>query len=327
MERYLLFDSACSQCSQFAHTIEEACGGWCTVRSLREPAMQEFLGEANPQWKWEPTLIEIQGTSVKSFTGITLRMHFLRELGPNRTWRLLQSISQTFLSSSHVSSGRRHLLKRSGAILAALALTAGIGALEPVHAQGKAEDPSTPFSMSPLDVDDSLIQQLQHMDVVKTASRFIGTPDWTTVFKVTRGASSTAVYVITYQSKTSQDVVKATFLCVASTSKAVVAQLLHTDEQMLRFAWLTPDLHYLGMTTTSKDGKVEATTDNPHHLGVEGTATPDFSWSCFISCLTRAHVPQWCIDICDACGILIFVACPACAGCVGGSYAYCVATC
>jgi hypothetical protein len=97
--------------------------------------MQEFLEKANPQWKWEPTLIEIQETGVRSFTGFKLRIRLLRELGPQKTWQLLQAINQTYLSSSSVGVGRRRFLKRSSAILAALALTAGISNLEPVHAQ------------------------------------------------------------------------------------------------------------------------------------------------------------------------------------------------
>lgn len=68
MERYLLFDSKCLQCSQIARTIERFCDGWCAVRSLHEPSMQKFLVKANSQWKWEPTLLEVQGANVRIFS-------------------------------------------------------------------------------------------------------------------------------------------------------------------------------------------------------------------------------------------------------------------
>lgn len=326
MERYLLFDSSCTKCSQIARAVEQICSGWCAARSLHEPSMQELLGKTNSRWKWEPTLIEVQGASVRNFRGITLRIYLLRALGPKKTWNLLQAMSQTFIPSVPVEDGRRHLLKRGGAILAALALTTGIGTLEPAYAQSNAGDTSTSFSMTPLNAQDPFVQQLQRMDAVKTASKTLGIPDWTSVLEVRCRSSPQAVYVISYQPEMRQEVVKATFLCITNTAKAVVAQLLHTNDQTVQFAWLTPNLHYLGMTTTSKDGKVEASTENPYHLGLAGTSTPDFAWGCFITCLITADVPSWCISICEGCGIFI-VTCVACAGCAAGSYAYCVATC
>lgn len=205
----------------------------------------------------------------------------------------------------------------------------GIGSMEPAHAQEIAGDPTTSLSMTVLEANDPIIHQLSQLDAVKTANSSIGIPDWTSVSKIQRGVSSDAVYVIIYQPHTSKEVVKATFLCVGS-NKAIVAQLLHTNEQAneqtMQFAWLTPEMHYLGTTITNKDGKVEASTENPYQLGVAGTAIPYFSFSCFITCLTNAHVPGWCLAICDVCSFVIPVCLP-CAGCAAGSYFYCVATC
>lgn len=112
MERYLLFDSKCLQCSQVARTIEGYCDSWCAVRSLHEPSMQELLVKANPLWKWEPTLLEVQGADVRIFTRAALRIHLLRELGPRKAWQLLQAIGKTSLPSSPTGAERRHFLKR-----------------------------------------------------------------------------------------------------------------------------------------------------------------------------------------------------------------------
>jgi hypothetical protein len=325
MKRYLLFDSACSQCSQIARSLEQVCGGWCTVRSLREPSMQELLEKTNPLWKWEPTLVEVYETNIRSFTGLRFRIHLIKELGLPKTWQLLQTISRIYSFSSSVGKGRRRLLKLGSAFFSAFALTMGISNLEHIHAQENTKGSSASFSMTPVSITDPFIQQLRQMDVFLAIGESLGIPDWTTVFKVKRGSSHNAVYLINYHPRTSHEIIKTTYLGITTTSKAIVAHLLHTDAQKIQFAWLTPDMYYLGMTTTSIDGHVAVSTENPYHLGTTNTIVPNFAWSCFITCLANAHVPDWCIQICQFCWLP--PACVACAGCAAGAYAYCVATC
>ena len=45
MERYLLFDSGCSLCSNLAQSVQAESNGMLTARSLREPAIQTILNE------------------------------------------------------------------------------------------------------------------------------------------------------------------------------------------------------------------------------------------------------------------------------------------
>ena len=90
MQHYLLFDSGCQTCSSLAQLVADESQGWLEIRSLREPAMQELLNRARPGWKWEPTLLALDGAQVDVFTGLSLRIQMVRGLGLRR----LNSVSE-----------------------------------------------------------------------------------------------------------------------------------------------------------------------------------------------------------------------------------------
>ncbi|MBE3561170.1 MAG: hypothetical protein IMW89_18415 [Ktedonobacteraceae bacterium] len=163
------------------------------------------------------------------------------ESGAAKTWRVFQAIQQAALALPVVDVGRRRFWRRSSAFLASLALTAGIGNFAPAQAQRHAQGSSTPFSMAPLEPDDPLIKQLQQNSFVISANRYFGTPDWRNVLQVTSRSSNEIVYIIGYQPRVPRKAVKATFLGVTNSSKAVVEQLIATDAQKTQFAWLTPE--------------------------------------------------------------------------------------
>jgi hypothetical protein len=50
-QTFLLFDSACSVCSQLALEIERETSGVLTARSLRRPEVQAWLEQARPGWR------------------------------------------------------------------------------------------------------------------------------------------------------------------------------------------------------------------------------------------------------------------------------------
>lgn len=58
MERYLLFDSGCTTCSGIARLVEQESGGLLIAASLRDPEMQRLIKRANPNWRWEPMILE-----------------------------------------------------------------------------------------------------------------------------------------------------------------------------------------------------------------------------------------------------------------------------
>lgn len=122
MERSLLFDSGCAACTKLARAIEHDTEGWLAARSLHEPEIQALLDRARPGWRWEPTLLEVDGDQVRAFTGLALRARLVAGLGPRRAWRVARLVRQVGMPLGGVDLGRRSLLQRGGALLAGLAL-------------------------------------------------------------------------------------------------------------------------------------------------------------------------------------------------------------
>ena len=123
MERYLLFDSRCGLCSKLAQDIEEVAEGWLVARSLGDQSMRSLLKEAKPNWRWQPTLLEIEGQEVRVVTGPTLAANMVAGLGPRRAWRAAQLMHHTReVQEDRVDIERRYFLHQSGALLAAASL-------------------------------------------------------------------------------------------------------------------------------------------------------------------------------------------------------------
>lgn len=122
MERYLLFDSGCSKCTQLASAVQSKTEGWLSVRSLRDETIHQLLNRAKPNWRWEPTLLEIDGEQIRVFTGIAMRVRIMTELGPVRAWDLAKLVRESGGSVSGVNMSRRDFLHQTGALLAGLVL-------------------------------------------------------------------------------------------------------------------------------------------------------------------------------------------------------------
>lgn len=101
--RYLLFDSGCSTCTEIAQAVENETDGWLTARSLREAEVQEILSEARPDWKWEPTLLEIAGDKAIVFTGLSMKTRMLMGLGPRRATRVARIARQNGASDIEIA--------------------------------------------------------------------------------------------------------------------------------------------------------------------------------------------------------------------------------
>ncbi|MCS6847379.1 MAG: hypothetical protein RMN52_06655 [Anaerolineae bacterium] len=123
MKRYLLFDSGCAICRDLAHQIETESNGWLTARSLREPEIQRLLTLAHPNWRWEPTLLEVDGEQLQIYTGLRLRARMLTGMGLRRASRIAWLAWQAGRHSDRQATGRRKLLKGAGAFVAGAALS------------------------------------------------------------------------------------------------------------------------------------------------------------------------------------------------------------
>lgn len=79
---YLLFDSSCSLCSDLAGDVERASGGTLLTKSLYAPDAIELLKQARPNYKFEPTLVQVKGKRVRAYTGMAMRAQMVTFLNP-----------------------------------------------------------------------------------------------------------------------------------------------------------------------------------------------------------------------------------------------------
>jgi hypothetical protein len=88
MERYLLFDTAGHARRGLASEVDSAAGGWLRARSLHDPRMQELLERARPGWRWEPTLLIVDGDSLRTYTGAAMASRLVAGVGPRQAARI-----------------------------------------------------------------------------------------------------------------------------------------------------------------------------------------------------------------------------------------------
>lgn len=123
MQRYLLFDGGCTACTRVALQVEQLSNGWMRARSLSDPTMKVFLTKGRPNWKWEPTLIEIDGQNVTVFTGLPMSIRILAALGPRRAWQIAQHVRE----AEHVQSASRPFTSERRTFLKRMSLAIGAG--------------------------------------------------------------------------------------------------------------------------------------------------------------------------------------------------------
>ncbi len=82
VKHYILFDSGCAQCADVAAEIEKASGNNLRGLSLYAPEAKELLDRARPGWKFEPTLVQVDGETVRAYTGLAMRTHMVTFLNP-----------------------------------------------------------------------------------------------------------------------------------------------------------------------------------------------------------------------------------------------------
>ncbi len=120
MNRYLLFDSGCSACSELVQEVVRASGGWMEAKSLRDPEIQSMLDRAHPNWRWEPMLLEIENDKLRVLTGVKMQAQIFIGLGPERTFQFFPVLTRLQKPSSAPGAGRREFLRRFGATLSGL---------------------------------------------------------------------------------------------------------------------------------------------------------------------------------------------------------------
>lgn len=91
---YILFDSGCAQCTDVAAQIENASDHKLLGKSLYAPEAKQWLDRARPGWKFEPTLVELDGETVRAYTGMAMRTHLLTFLNPLQLLRVARVVQK-----------------------------------------------------------------------------------------------------------------------------------------------------------------------------------------------------------------------------------------
>ncbi len=320
--RYLLFDSACTTCSKLARAIEQETGGWLTARSLREGAMQTLLEGARPGWRWEPTLLEVDGAHARAYTGAALRVKLLLGVGPRRTWRVAQLIQRAgvpLLRPAQVAEGetrigRRRLLERGAALFAGAAL---LGKFSPQIGAAAATQGSSP-TVTPVAPTDPAIRQLQQSQAAQAAAQHFGAPNWQAVQKA-RNADRT-VYLIPYTGQGQSTYLVAGDPAAGEQNIGVVLQLATGGQRALALTWHTPDGQSLG-TAVLRTGQAA-------QIVRPSTIRPDFNVGCFIECIGQ-NVGGNCLEYCIGCAVepAFNPECIVCAACAGINAFPCINRC
>ncbi len=129
------FDAGCMTCSGLARSIEEAVGDRLEVRSLNDPMMEHWrrqaLGENAP---WAPTLVEVNGSVIRAWTGVRMGASLARRLGPAATWRVAKILGEMKESrgadnSPYAGLSRTQFLKGLGGAIVGVSVLSGTGSL------------------------------------------------------------------------------------------------------------------------------------------------------------------------------------------------------
>ncbi len=127
------FDAGCVTCGGLAKGIEEAVGDRLEIRNLNDPMMRHWrrqaLGKNAP---WAPTLVEVNGSVVKAWTGVRMGAHLARKLGPAATWRLAKILGEMRKEGSAERSpyyglSRSQFLKGVGGAVVGMSMLSGTG--------------------------------------------------------------------------------------------------------------------------------------------------------------------------------------------------------
>lgn len=94
VEHYILFDSGCAQCTDVAAQIENASDHKLLGKSLYAPEAKQWLDRARPGWKFEPTLVQLNGETVHAYTGMAMRTHLLTFLNPMQLLRVARVVQK-----------------------------------------------------------------------------------------------------------------------------------------------------------------------------------------------------------------------------------------
>jgi hypothetical protein len=120
---YLLYDGGCAKCTRLAEWVVAAADGRLAMASLRAPEFRRLVDAARPGWRFEPTLLTVDGSATRVVTGSMMRLRLLCLLGPRLTVRVAGIARRsgipvlaigTLSTRSPVVAGNTRVRKRPG---------------------------------------------------------------------------------------------------------------------------------------------------------------------------------------------------------------------
>lgn len=177
MSSVLLFNSKCSKCDSVARKIHQESNGKIEIASLYDPKIKATLDEIQPDWQWEPMLLETEnGSASRVCSGKRLVFRLIRILGLSKAYSVWNMLHPMLSEPASISQhSRRSFLKNAtGTAFASFGLFFGTKGF------GQFGSKQIPSSITP-DVD---IPQLMQI-ISRTPEYRTGLPDFTTQIPAT----------------------------------------------------------------------------------------------------------------------------------------------
>jgi len=114
--------------------MEDASDGKLTARTLRDPDVRSVLDDVKPGWRWEPTLLEVDGDRRRVYVGLGMRL--VRVLGPRRALAVAQ---YTHNRTRLLHPSRRRFLQIGGQVTGLGLFLSWLG--RPLHLQAMSIQP------------------------------------------------------------------------------------------------------------------------------------------------------------------------------------------
>lgn len=134
MQRSILaYDAGWSSCSNVAAQV--AGDHRLEVKGLHDPEVRRLLNGARPEWRFQPTLICVEGERVEVFTGPSMAARLVVLVGPRKAGKLVKALGQ---EASPDGATRRTLLARGFMATGAVLVGSGTAAV-PAGAKSSVE--------------------------------------------------------------------------------------------------------------------------------------------------------------------------------------------
>lgn len=175
--RILAYDASCASCSKVAAVVEG--DRRLEVKGLDDREVRRLLDAARPGWRFQPTLICVDGDHVEVFTGPRMATRLVMLIGPRKAGNVVKALGD---EAPGDGATRRTALGR-GILATGTVLLGGLAASDPAAAR------STTETVTP-----AMIGKIEGLREVQQASLVLGE-----VTRVTYARGRPSIYVVEHR--------------------------------------------------------------------------------------------------------------------------------